>query len=168
MWDDTLTKRMGKKMSEALWTELEKMDVLRERMGIGYEEARTVLNSAHGDVVKALDDYEKVKNRKEQDFDFADRGQEIWNSIKAKIDSFSHSTVSLKKHENTIFSVSAPLGLALAYSIWRKPTLRMLAIIGAVGAAVNHFELEVSTNDKYPYNDDTFNFVADGVEEHLL
>ncbi|MFZ3130072.1 MAG: hypothetical protein WA125_02960 [Desulfosporosinus sp.] len=30
-------------MTEALWTELEKLDVLRERMGIGYEEARKAL-----------------------------------------------------------------------------------------------------------------------------
>ena len=163
---DTLTERKGKNLSEALWTELEKLDVLRERMGIGYEEARTALNLAQGDVVKALDDLEKAQNGKEQSWDFTDRGQGIWESVKAGLADFNHTKVSLKKHDNTILSVSAPLGLALAYTIWRKPGLRMLALAGAVGAAINHFELEVA-NEVSPYDDDAFNFVADGPEEEF-
>ncbi len=163
---DTLTERKGKNLSEALWTELEKLDVLRERMGIGYEEARTALNLAQGDVVKALDDLEKAQDEKEQSWDFTDRGQGIWDSVKAGLVDFNHTKISLKKRDNTILSVSAPLGLALAYTIWRKPGLRMLALAGAVGAAINHFELEVA-NEVSPYDDDAFNFVADGPEEEF-
>lgn len=161
MWDDTVAERKGKKMTEALWTELEKMDVLRERMGIGYEEARTALNFAQGDVVKALDDLEKARMGEREGFDFVDHGQGIWDSVKSTMSTFSHSTISLKRHENTIVSLSAPLGLALAYTIWRKPGLRLLALVGAVGAAVNNFELEVATNDETPYEDDAFNFTTD-------
>jgi len=149
------------KMTEALWTELEKLDVLRERMGIGYEEARIALNLAQGDVVKALDDLEKARDGERQGFDFADQGHEIWDSVKSTMSTFSHSTISLKRHENTIVSLSAPLGLALAYTIWRKPGLRLLALVGAVGAAVNNFELEVVTNDETAYQDDAFNFATD-------
>ena len=148
-------------MSEALWTELEKLDVLRERMGIGYEEARTALNLAQGDLVKALANLEKAQNGEEPGWDFADRGQGIWNSVKDKLGSFNNTTVSLKKHDNTILSLSAPLGLALAYTIWRKPSLRLLALVGAVVAAMNNFELEVATNDGTSYEDDAFNFVTD-------
>lgn len=154
-------------MSEALWTELEKLDVLRERMGIGYEEARAALNLAQGDVVKALDNLEKARNGEELGWDFVDRGQGIWDSVKAKLGSFNNTTVSLKKHDNTIVSLSAPLGLALAYTIWRKPGLRMLALVGAVGAAINHYELEVASSDKSRYDDDAFNFAADGVDEEF-
>jgi hypothetical protein len=151
-------------MTEALWTELEKLDVLRERMGIGYEEARTALNLAQGDVMKALDDLEKLGKARageEQGFDVFDQGHGIWDSVKATMATFSHSTISLKRHENTIVSLSAPLGLALAYTIWRKPGLRLLALVGAVGAAVNNFELEVATNDETSYEDDAFNFTTD-------
>jgi len=148
-------------MTEALWTELEKLDVLRERMGIGYEEARTALNFAQGDVVKALDDLEKTREEDSKGFDFVDQGQGIWDSVKSTMSTFSHSTISLKRHENTIVSLSAPLGLALAYTIWRKPGLRLLALAGAVGAAVNNFELEVATNDETEYEDDAFNFSPD-------
>lgn len=148
-------------MAEALWTELEKLDVLRERMAIGYEEARSALNLAQGDVVRALDDLEKARTGERQDYDFVDRGQGIWDSIKATMSTFSHSTISLKRHENTIVSLSAPVGLALAYTIWRKPGLRLLALAGAVGAAVNNFELEVATNKEILYEDDAFNFDTD-------
>jgi len=148
-------------MTEALWTELEKLDVLRERMGIGYEEARTALNLAQGDIVKALDDLEKAQAGEETGFDLADKGQGIWDSVKSTMATIRHSTISLKRHENTIVSLSAPLGLALAYTIWRKPSLRMLALVGAVGAAVNNFELEVATPDETSYEDDAFNFETD-------
>ncbi len=141
-------------MSES-WTELEKLDVLRERMGIGYEEARTALNLAQGDLVKALDDLEKVRNGVEQDWDFSERSQGFLDDVKSTMVNISNSTISLKRHDNTIISLSAPLGLALAYTIWRKPGLRMLALVGAVGAAVNDFELEVSSKQEYPYNEGT-------------
>lgn len=146
-------ERKGKRMNESLLTELEKMDVLRERMGIGYEEARTALNLAQGDVVKALDDLEKAQKGNEREWEFNDQGRGMWDGIKSTIASVSHSTISLKRHENTIVSVSAPLGLALAYTVWRRPSLRMLALVGAVGAAINHFELEVTSGQKYPYDE---------------
>jgi len=148
-------------MSEALWTELEKMDVLRERMGIGYEEARTALNLAQGDVVKALDNLEKARDGEEPGRDFANQGHKLWDSVRAKMGCLNHTTISLKKNDDTIVSVAAPLGLALAYTIWRRPGLRMLALVGAVGAAMNHYELEVANNDESTYEDDAFNFVTD-------
>lgn len=155
-------RKANEKMTEALWTELEKLDVLRERMGIGYEEARKALNIAQGDVVKALDDLEKArKGEVRKGFDFLDQGQGMWDSVKSTLATFSHSRISLKRHETTIVSLSAPLSLALAYTIWRKPGLRLLALVGAVGAAVNDFELEVVTNDETSYDEDAFNFVTD-------
>lgn len=150
-------ERKGRLMSEPLWTELEKMDVLRERMGIGYEEARTALNLAQGDVIKALDDLEKAQIE-ELDWDFKDEGRDMWDGVKSTIANISNSTITLKRHETTIVSLSAPLGLALAYTIWRKPGLRMLALVGAVGAAINHFELEVSSKQEYPYDKTTEEF----------
>lgn len=151
-------ERKGMLMSEPLWTELEKMDVLRERMGIGYEEARTALNLAQGDVIKALDDLENAQKRQKPDWDFKDEGRDMWDGVKSTMVNISNSTITLKRHENTIVSLSAPLGLALAYTIWRKPGLRMLALVGAVGAAINHFELEVSSKQEYPFNENPEGF----------
>lgn len=163
-------ERKGKKMNEELCTELDKLDVLRERMGIGYEEARTALNLAEGDVMKALDNLEKVQSGEKMDWaeqDWADRGHGIWDNVKTKLGTFNKTTISVKKHDNTVLSVSAPLGLALAYTVWRKPGLRMLALLGVAGAAMSHYELEVATVDESPYNDDAFNFAPDGVDEEF-
>lgn len=160
----TLAERKGQNLSEELWTELEKLDVLRERMGISYEEARAALNLADGDVVRALDDLENAHvEQKNQYWDFADCGNGILESVKSTLASFKKSTISLKRNDNTIVSLSAPLGVALAYTVWRKPSLRLLALVGAVGAAMNHFELEVDTHDGNSYNDDAFNFSTDEV-----
>lgn len=148
-------------MSEELWTELEKLDVLRERMGIGYEEARTALNLAHGDVVRALDDLERAQESQKQDRDSMDGERGILENVKSTLADFKKSTISLKRYDHTIVSLSAPLGLALAYTVWRKPSLRMLALVGAVGAAMNHFSLEVDTPNENIYQDDAFAFTAD-------
>ncbi|WP_407307230.1 DUF4342 domain-containing protein [Desulfosporosinus sp. SB140] len=148
-------------MSEALWSELEKMDILRERMGIGYEEARAALNLAQGDVVKALDSLEKERDGVKRDCDASDRGQEIWDSLKGKLQDFRNTKINLKKNDTTLVSLSAPLGLALAYSVWRKPSLRMIALVGAVGAALNHFHVELDSLNKTTYNDEAFNFVSE-------
>lgn len=138
-------------MSEVLWTELEKIDILRERMGIGYEEARVALSLAQGDVVKALADLETAEDDKDGERDWTGQSHEVWNSVKVKLGRFNHTTISLKKQDKTVLSVSAPLGLALAYTVWRKPGLRMLALIGAASAAMNHYELEVASMEEIPY-----------------
>lgn len=144
-------------MSEP-WTELKKIDLLRERRGIGYEEARRALDLAQGDVLKALDELEGVGNGLGEDWNHEECSQGILDSVKSTLSSISHSTISLKRYDNTIISLSAPLGLALAYTVWRRPSLRLLALVGAVGAAMNHFELEVDSNQVYPYDRETGEF----------
>ncbi|MDQ7092298.1 DUF4342 domain-containing protein [Desulfosporosinus sp. PR] len=148
-------------MSEELWSELEKMDILRERMGIGYEEARAALNFAQGDVIKALDFLEKERDGVKRNCAASDRGEEIWESLKSKLQNFNHTKVNLKRNDATLLSLSAPLGLAIAYSVWRKPSLRMLALVGAVGAALNHFHLELDSPDKTGYDDEAYGYSAD-------
>lgn len=43
-------------------SELEKIDIIRSRFKVGYEDARTALNNASGDVVGALADIEKAQS----------------------------------------------------------------------------------------------------------
>ncbi|AHF07843.1 DUF4342 domain-containing protein [Desulfitobacterium metallireducens] len=143
-------------MSEILWTELEKVDVLRERMGVSYERARFALEANQGDLVKALAELEK--EHKEED------GASRWfiDGVKKQMKRLNKTQLNLKHEDKTLLSMSAPLGIALAYTIWKRPTLRMLGLIGAATAAVNHYELEVDSMeeqteeveeyDEYPYD----------------
>lgn len=142
-------------MSEVIWTELEKIDVLRERMGVNYERARVALETNQGDLIKALAELEKEQNKAEEGL-----SGRFLESVRDQMKRLNNTQLNLKHDDKTVLSISAPLGMALAYTIWRRPTLRMLGIVGAATAAMNHYELEVDTranqdeewNDEYPYD----------------
>ncbi|MHB8125619.1 MAG: DUF4342 domain-containing protein [Desulfitobacteriaceae bacterium] len=139
-------------MSEVLWTELEKIDVLRERMGLGYEEARNALNLAQGDIVKALADLEKAKNNTFNEM--RSRGRELWDGLQEKFEDLSQTKVNFKHKDKTLFSVSAPLGLGLTLALMRRPGLRLLGVVSVVGAALTHCKLEVDDSAKSTIRDD--------------
>ncbi|CAA7603465.1 UBA-like [Acididesulfobacillus acetoxydans] len=128
-------------MSEKLWTELEKIDILRERMGLNYEQARTALAEAGGDVVKALALVERGENNVTEDME-RDNG-EMWTGLKHKFKQLRQARLNVKHDEKTVFSVSAPVGLLLAYGVLRRPGLRMLGVAGLAVAAFRHYSLEM-------------------------
>jgi hypothetical protein len=125
-------------MSEVLWTELEKIDILRERMGLTYEEARSALEAAHGDVIKALSNKENEMAHLEEGV-----GSQLWDGLKHQMNRLSQTQVKLKREDKTLLSVSAPLGMAMVYTLWKRPGLRMLGLLGVAAAAMKHCELEV-------------------------
>lgn len=129
-------------MSEAQWMELEKIDILRERMGLTYEEARLALEAAHGDVIQAL-----ANEENENEWANLDEGMggQLWDGLKHQMSRLSQTQLKLKRHDKTVLSVSAPLGIAVAYTLWRQPGLRMLSLLGVAGAAMKHYELEVDS-----------------------
>lgn len=140
-------------MSEVLWSELEKIDVLRERMGVNYEGARLALEASKGDLIKALAELEKEQGDEEDGL-----GDRIMEGLKEQVKRLNKTQLHLKHEEKTVLSVSAPLGIALAYTIWKRPTLRMLGILGAATAVVKHYELEVNTLEEQEDDDDEYPF----------
>lgn len=132
-------------MSEELWTELEKIDILRERMGLNYEQARTALVEARGDVVKALAFVEQ--GEKSVTEGLKREGGDLWQGLGHKFKRLNQTRVKVKRHEKTVFSVSAPIGLLLAYGVFRRPGLRMLGLVGLAAAAIKHYSLEVDPTE---------------------
>ncbi|MDA8229328.1 MAG: DUF4342 domain-containing protein [Desulfitobacterium hafniense] len=130
-------------MSEVLWTELEKIDVLRERMGLTYEQAREALNFAGGDVIKALANLEKSKTHLGDELKH--KGSDILHSVKENMEKLGQTQINFKRHNKTVFSISAPLGVAVAYTMWQRPGLRLLGLIGAASAALKNYEVEFDT-----------------------
>lgn len=131
-------------MSEVVWTELEKVDVLRERMEVTYEKARLALEATQGDLVKALAELEKEKEQKELD----GLGNRVMDNLKGQVKRLNQTQLHLKHGDKTVLSMSAPLGIAMAYTIWKRPTLRMLGLLGAATAAINHYELEMDAAEQ--------------------
>jgi len=133
-------------MSETLWTELEKVDVLRERMGIGYAEAMQALAAAGGDVLKALAQLEENgPDGRQSDGadDWRHRSRRLLDGLEETIKEWNRTKIKLKHQDRTFISVSAPLGVALAYAVWRRPTLRALGLLGVVGALAGAYSLEI-------------------------
>lgn len=130
-------------MNDVLRSELEKIDILRERMNVSYEKARQTLESVQGDVLQALAKLEREQARLAREWQ--EQRQEIWGRLQDRLVKFNHTRVNLKHHNKIVLSVAAPLGLTLAYALWRRPAWRLLGLLGAAGAAVRNYELEVST-----------------------
>lgn len=141
---------MSKIMSPEKWMELEKIETLRDRFDLTYEEAQRYLARANGDLLQALADCEREKRIEDGLV-----GQ-MWHDGKSKLSRFCQTQVKLKRKDKTILSVNAPLGLALAYGIWRRPGLRVLALVGAAAAAMRNYKLEIESivddEDFYPYD----------------
>ena len=74
--------------------ELKKIDLLRERLGISYKEARDALEEAEGDVVQALVDLEKVHRNWDEKLE--EKGREIMAYIKEIIKQGNVTKVRLK------------------------------------------------------------------------
>ncbi|MDI6812431.1 MAG: DUF4342 domain-containing protein [Desulfitobacteriaceae bacterium] len=143
-----MSEGMSEGIIEGPWTELEKVDILRERMGLNYEEARKALEKAQGDLVKALADVEKGQS--DLSDGFKERGQVMWEGMQEKWQRLNQTRVNLKREDRTLLSVSAPAGLAIAYTILRRPGLRMLGLMGIAAAALRHYTFEVESFETFP------------------
>lgn len=138
-------------MSEVLWTEIAKIDLLRERMGVNYEEARKALREAGGDVALALGDLERKLDNATDGFadritdELRVRGARTWDKVQSRLHRFNNMQVNLKRNDKTLLSVSAPLGLLASYVLWRRPGLRLLGLLGATAAVLSQYEFEIES-----------------------
>ncbi len=122
-------------------TDLEKIDVLRERMGLGYAAAKAALEAADGDLIQALIAQEREQlSAREQMWQ---RGGETWDNLKDSATKAVYARIRLKKGEKALFTLPAPVGaLGLAGALVSTP----IAVLGLVGTAValaNNCSLEI-------------------------
>ena len=125
--------------------ELKKIDTIRERMGISYQQAREALNQAGGDVVEALILLEK--QQKKWDDKIEDKGKQIADYIREIIKKGNVTKVRLKKGDNVVFEVSATVGALGVGGAILIPPLALLGVVGTVAALVNNYSLEVVRPD---------------------
>ena len=132
-------------MCDGIWNELTSIDILRKRFKLTYDEARYALKMANNDLIEALSQQEREKkssavhmkdNMKEQ-------GTQLLCGLKDKMKDLQQTKVSLKHHNKTLISFSAPMGIALGYLLWRQPSTRILSLTGLAYAASHHCQWEV-------------------------
>lgn len=114
---------------------LEKIDLIRQRTGLSYAEAREVLDEAGGDVLEAL-----VILEEEQLNDDESRGflsNDILSPVKRLIRQSNRARIRVKNNDGTLLEIPATFGLA---GMFLAPKMTAL---GAAALLMAHYSLEI-------------------------
>lgn len=122
--------------------QLEKIEIIRERIGVTYREAADALEEAAGDLVQALAlAEEKVMrgwgNR------LMDKSEEIYDHLKEYISKGNKTKVRLKKDGRTIAEFPATVGAVGVLAALASTQLAVIAGIGTVAAITSRVTLEI-------------------------
>jgi NACalpha-BTF3-like transcription factor len=126
-------------------TELEKIDVLRERLGLSYQESKEALDAAQGDLIEALISMEKKSKAWEDKL--TNQGEALIAKIKSIIQKGNVTKIRIKKEDETVLEIPATVGALGLVGILASTTLTFVAGIGTVAAAMNQYKLEIIKDD---------------------
>jgi len=156
--------------------ELEKIDVLRERTGATYREAKRALEAAGGDVVQALINLEEgAGGGGEREFSGRKNvfGHELVDNIKEILQRGQTTRIRIKQGDRTVFEVPASVGAVGLLAALASSELALLGALGSVAAMSKKYTLEfdraskggrdeagMETNE----NNDTFTFKNDQLQ----
>jgi DNA-binding transcriptional MerR regulator len=132
-------------------SDLEKIDILRARLGVGYKEAKEALDEAGGDVVQALVGLEeKGRNIVER---FQSHGQEMAGQFKSLLQKGQNYRIKLKKGNETVFEVPASVGALGLIGALASSEIAILGALGTVTAMAHKYTLEFDHRDSKPVSE---------------
>lgn len=121
---------------------LEKIDLIRQRTGLGYAAAKEVLEKNNGDVVETLIYVEK--NQKSFGQNITETTNDLIETIKDIIKKGNVTRIKVKKDERVLIDIPVNAGIAAgALSLFYPPLL----VIGAATAVVSKLVIEVERPD---------------------
>lgn len=131
--------------------ELEKIDVLRERTGASYRDAKKALDEAGGDVVQALINLEEG-NKVGGEGEFAGHkhvfGHELMDNIKDVLQRGQATRIRVKQGDRTVFEVPASVGAVGLVAALASSHLALLGALGSVAAMSKQYTLEFDRPNK--------------------
>ncbi|MDW7650089.1 MAG: DUF4342 domain-containing protein [Bacillota bacterium] len=124
---------------------LQKIDLLRERTGLNYAEARQLLEEANGDVVEAMVILEEEDGGMDVDFDMdMDTGEmkemvseNVFSPVKKVFRKGNRTRIRVSNADGTLMEIPATLGIAGALLAPRATALSAMALLMA------HYSLDV-------------------------
>ncbi|ADG83244.1 hypothetical protein Tfer_3221 [Thermincola ferriacetica] len=127
--------------------DLEKIDIIRERLDVSYREAKEALEKTNGDIIEAL-----VLLEEQASENWSDRaqkkGEEVINQIKTYIKKGTDTKIKVKQGDKTLFEVPATLGALGVLGALANTQLALVAGIGTIAAMANKVTLELEKNRK--------------------
>jgi DNA-binding transcriptional MerR regulator len=136
-----------------LTSELEKIDLIRARLGVSYKEAREALEKADGDVVQALVNLEEQgRNLGER---FQARGQEMVGQVKEFLQKGQTYRIKVKKGDRTVYEFPATIGALGLIGALASSEIAVLGALGTVAAMANKYTLEFERQGERPEYENT-------------
>lgn len=129
---------------------LEKVDLLRERFNIGYREAKEALDAAEGDVIQALVNLENCQQEATFSDKLQDKGKELVGQIKTAWHKTSKSKIKIKKGDETVLEIPAPLGALGVVGALASTELAVIGFLGAATAMAKKYTIEVDKKEEEP------------------
>lgn len=125
--------------------ELEKIDLIRERLGVSYRSAKEALDLAEGDVVQALMNLEGQDKKWDDKLD--EKAKELGEYVKDIIKKGNVTKVRLKKGDKVVFEIPATIGALGIGGALLSPLLAVVGVVGTVAALINNYKLEIVRPD---------------------
>ncbi|TDX51054.1 DUF4342 domain-containing protein [Orenia marismortui] len=122
--------------------ELEKVDVIRERTGVSYEQALEALREVDGDVLEAIVKLEKEEQNKYRKEEFQVRGEQVLNKFKELIKEGNVTRIKVKKDDKVLLDI--PVNVGVVGAVLSPP----LALLGATTALLSKATIEVERAKK--------------------
>ncbi len=142
---------------------LEKIDAIRDRIDVGYKEAREALEQAGGDLVEALVRLEsrfdeepgRLKALKERwTRKIQGKSEEVLGRLKTVMEKGTATKIRLKQGDKTLLEVPASVGVLGVAGMLMSTELAVLGAIGTVAALFNKCTLEVEGFGEPPREED--------------
>jgi len=119
---------------------LEKIDILRERTGVSYREAKELLEKHNGNVIDALIEIEGRKQSKWTE-EFSVRSSELIEKVKELVREGNVNKIRVKHDGRTLVEIPVALGAIGAFA------LPQLAALGVLVAVFKRCTIEVIRSD---------------------
>lgn len=123
---------------------LDKLDLLRSRLGVSYSEARAALEMTGGDVVEALI---YLENRPFGQRDWPVTGRQWWAQLKEWVKQGNVTRIRIKKDQQILADIPVTLGALGVTGALLSTHLAILAGLGAVTAVAAGCSIEVERKD---------------------
>lgn len=135
---------------------LEKVDIIRDRTGVTYKEAKEALEAAHGNVVDALISIENDSKHRWTEA-VTVKGSEAVEKVKNIVRSGNVNRIRIKKDETTLLDIPVTAGAISAVVI------PQLTAIGTAVALLSKCTIEVDRPNKQPIkvNDMVSNIISE-------
>jgi anti-sigma28 factor (negative regulator of flagellin synthesis) len=121
---------------------LEKIDILRQRTGIGYAEAKEILEKHNGNVIDSLIYIEQ--NQKKLGAQISEFSNDLVETIREIIRKGNVNRIKVKKDDRVLIDIPVTAGIAAGAVSLFNP---LLIAVGAITAVVSKIKIEIERPD---------------------